>query len=172
MMKQSPHGSIHQPPCALSAQALRLLSAATAYWTKISYLRSLQLLEQLLQPSSIKLPLPDEVADNFVAIYSATNTVLPSLPPMFQQLVMSIRSRSRRHDSFPSHKENAKSSQWHQTSYYQRHFAHVNALNFVVSDPQIRLLLRTLFVLAFNAFMQLGELVCESYPDADKSSSV
>lgn len=47
-----------------------------------------------------------------------------------------------------------------------------NALNFVVSDPQIRLLLRTLFVLAFNAFMRLGELVCESYPDADKSSSV
>ncbi|XP_033730962.1 uncharacterized protein LOC117320480 [Pecten maximus] len=44
----------------------------------------------------------------------------------------------------------------------------INALEATVDDPLVRILLRTIFLLAFSAFMRLGELVCKSYAESNK----
>ncbi|XP_021342874.1 uncharacterized protein LOC110443160 isoform X3 [Mizuhopecten yessoensis] len=176
MAQQSSHGSTHQPTNALSAQALRLLSAATADRTKVSYLRSWQLLEQFLQPSSIKLPLPVDVVGNFVA-HLFSNKYSPATIATHVSAISYVHKILGLEDMTHSFliRKMLKGCQKMKGVSDSRLpitkdilYKIVNALNFVVSDPQIRLLLRTLFLLAFNAFMRLGELVCKSYSESDK----
>lgn len=178
MAQPTPHAGPSDAPSALdlTPRALQLLSAATSDRTKASYLRSWQLLEQFMLPSRIDLPLPVQVVGNFIA-YLFNNRYSPATIATHVSALSYVHKLLNLEDmthSFLIRKmlkgchNVTGSSDTRLPITKEILYKIINALGFIIDDPHVRLLLRTIFLLAFSAFMRLGELVCKSYADAQK----
>lgn len=144
--------------------------------TKTSYLRSWKLLQQFMGSTNITLPLSIQVVGNFVAHlfnnkYSPSSIATHVSALSFVHKILNLEDVTH---SFLIRKmlkgcfNMTGKSDTRLPITKEILCKIVDALDFVVDDLKLRILLRTIFLVAFAAFMRLGELVCKSNSNAVK----
>ena len=169
------HGTSCSHPSAvhLNTGALSLLSAANSNRTKSSYLRSGHLLDEFLGLSTIQLPLSIPVVANFVTSLHSSKYSPASVESNISAIsyVHKLLMLEDPTHSFLIRKilkgciniGGAKDTRLHITKNMLGRL--LGSLTHMVNKPPFELLLKSIFLLAFHAFMCMGELVCMTNSD-------
>ena len=163
----------HPSAVHLNTGALSLLSAANSNRTKSSYLRSWHLLDKFLGLSSIQLPLSIPVVANFISFlhsnkYSPASVAshISAISYVHKLLMLDDPTHSfliRKILKGCKHLGGAKDTRLPITKYILARL--LGSLTHTVNKPSFELLLKSIFLLAFHAFMRMGELVCTTNSD-------
>ena len=163
----------HPSAVDLNTGALSLLSAANSNRTKSSDLRSGHLLDEFLGLSTILLPLSIPVVANFVTFlhsskYSPASGAshISAISYVHKLLMLEDRTHSFLIRKILKGCKNLGGAKDTRLPITKNMLARLlGSLTHTVNKPPFKLLLKSIFLLAFHTFMRMGELVCTTNSD-------